>query len=79
MLGSLATSGVAIIYLGVGAGQIIFAIVASAILSAVSLWNMPPYEVTRDPIAAFMIPGALLAGIALIVWTIVVGGQPTWP
>jgi len=79
VLGSLATYGVAIIYLGVGAGQIIFAIVASAILSAVSLWNMPPYEVTRDPIAAFMIPGALLAGIALIVWTIVVGGQPTWP
>lgn len=79
VLGSLATYGVAIIYLGVGAGQIIFAIIASAILSAVSLWNMPPYEVTRDPVAALIVPGALLAGVALIIWTIVVGGQPTWP
>ncbi|MBN1319324.1 MAG: hypothetical protein JXA87_00645 [Thermoleophilia bacterium] len=77
--GSLATYGIAIIYLGVGAGQIIFAIVASAILSAVSLWNMPPSEVTRDPIAALIVPGALLAGVALIIWTVVVGGQPTWP
>lgn len=79
VLGSLATYGVAIIYLGVGAGQIIFAIVASAVLSAASLWTMPPYEITRDPVAAFIVPGTLLAGIALVVWTVVVGGQPTWP
>lgn len=79
LLGSFATYGVAIIYLGVGAGQVIFAIIASAILSAVSLWTMPPYELTRDPVAAFIVPGAFLAGIALVVWTIVVGGQPTWP
>lgn len=79
ILGSLATYGFVIFYVGTGGGQIIFAIVTSAILSAVSLWTMPPSEVTRDPIGAFIVPGALLAGLVLVVWTVVVGGQPTWP
>lgn len=79
VLGSFATYGVVFIYLGVGGGQVIAAIAASAALSAVSLWSLPPSEVTSDPIGAFIVPGSFLAGLALIVWTIIVGGQPTWP
>ena len=78
-LGSLATYGVVIVYLGVGGGQIIAAIAASVVIVAVSLWILPPSEVTHDPIGAFIIPGALAAGLTLIVWTVIVGGQPTWP
>ncbi|OFW62028.1 MAG: hypothetical protein A2133_09305 [Actinobacteria bacterium RBG_16_64_13] len=79
VLGSLGTYGVVFIYMGVGGGQIIPAITASVALSAVSLWTLPPSEVTRDPIGALIVPGAFLAGVTLIIWTVVVGGQPTWP
>lgn len=79
ILGSLATYGFVIVYLGVGAQQIIAAIIASVILTTVCLWSLPPSEVTRDPIGAFVVPGTFLAGVALIAWTLVVGGQPTWP
>jgi hypothetical protein len=78
-LGSLATYGVVIVYMGVGGGQIIAAIAASIVIVAASLWILPPSEVTHDPIGAFVTPGALVAGLVLIIWTIVVGGQPTWP
>jgi len=79
ILGSLVTYGAMIVYLGVGAQQIIFAIVASVVISAVSLWSLPPSEVTHDPIGAFVVPGTFLAGVTLIAWTLIVGGQPTWP
>jgi hypothetical protein len=79
MLGSLSTYGFVIIYLGVGGRQIVAAITASVVISAVSLWSLPPREVTRDPIGAFVIPGTFLAGVALVAWTLIVGGQPTWP
>jgi hypothetical protein len=79
MLGSLATYGFVILYMGVGGGQIILAIVASAALSAISLWSLPPSEVTRDPIGALIVPGSFLAGLTLIIWAVIVGGQPTWP
>lgn len=78
-LGSLATYGVVIVYMGVGGGQIIAAIAASIAIVAASLWILPPSEVTHDPIGAFITPGALAAGLTLIIWTVVVGGQPTWP
>lgn len=79
LLGSLATYGVVLVYMGVGEGMVIPSIAASVVLCAVSFWNLPPSEVMRDPIGAFIIPGALLAGATLIIWTVVVGGQPTWP
>jgi hypothetical protein len=79
VLGSLATYGLVIVYLGVAGRQVILAITASVVLSTVGLWTLPPSELTRDPIGAFIVPGALLAGLTLIGWTIVVGGQPTWP
>lgn len=78
-LGSLVTYGFVIVYLGVGGGQIIAAIAASVAIVTASLWILPPSEVTHDPIGAFITPGALAAGVTLIVWTVVVGGQPSWP
>jgi hypothetical protein len=79
VLGSLATYGLVIVYLGVEGRQIIFAIAASVVLSAVSFWTLPASEITRDPIGALVVPGTFLAGLVLIVWTLVAGGQPTWP
>ncbi len=79
ILGSLATYGFVIVYIGVAGQQVIPAIAASVILSGASLWLLPPSEVTYDPIGAFVTPGTFLAGFTLIVWTIVAGGQPTWP
>ncbi len=78
-LGSLATFGVVYIYLAVEGGQLIPAIAGSVVLSVIGFWSLPPYEITRDPIAAFVVPGTFLAGLALIIWTVVVGGRPTWP
>jgi hypothetical protein len=78
-LGSLATYGAVIVYIGVGGGQIIAAIAGSIAIVTASLWILPPSEVTGDPIGAFITPGAFAGGLTLIVWTVVVGGQPTWP
>jgi hypothetical protein len=79
VLGSLATYGVVFLNIGVGGGQVIAAIAASVLLSAVSLWKLPPSEVTSDPIGALVVPGSFMAAVTLIIWTIVVGGQPAWP
>ena len=83
MLGSLATYGFVIVYLGVGGGQIIAAIAASVAIASASFWILPPSEVTRDPIGAFITPGAFLAvtdHLTLVVWTVAGrGAQPTWP
>ena len=79
VVGSLATYGTVLIYLAVEGGQLIPVIAGSVILSIVGFWVLPPYEMTRDPVAAFVVPGTSLAGLALIIWTVVVGGQPTWP
>ncbi len=78
-LGSLLTYGVVLVYVGVGGGQVIGAIAASIVIAATSLWMLPLSEVTHDPIGAFVTPGTVVAALTLLVWTIVVGGQPTWP
>ena len=79
VLGSLATYGLVFVYLGVGGGQLIPAIAGSVVLSILGFWTLPPYEVTRDPVAALIMPGTFLAALTLIIWTVAVGGQPTWP
>ncbi|MGI5939825.1 MAG: hypothetical protein ACOX8V_03930 [Thermoleophilia bacterium] len=79
IFGSLATYGAVFVYLGVAGGLLIPAITGSVVLSAIGLWALPPYEITRDPVAALIVPGSFLAGLTLIVWTLIVGGQPTWP
>jgi len=75
----LATYGAVIVYMGVGGGQIIAAIVGSIAIVAAGLWLLPLSDLTQDPIGAFVWPGTLLGLLTLIVWTVVVGGQPTWP
>ena len=35
--------------------------------------------IALDPIGAFVTPGAAAAFLTLVIWTVVVGGQPTWP
>ena len=78
VLGSLATYGALCILMGVGAHQYIPAIAASAVLTVVGLLLVPPSEIARDPITAFIVPGSFLAGLALLIWTLIVGGQPTF-
>lgn len=79
ILGSLATYGFVTVYIGVAGQQLLPAIGGSVALCAVSFWTLPPYAMTRDPIGAFIVPGALLGGVTLLVWTLVVGGRPVWP
>jgi hypothetical protein len=79
VLSSLATYGVVFIYLGVGGQQIVPAIAASLVLSAVGFWRSPPSEITDYAIGALVIPGTFLSCVALIVWALVAGGQPVWP
>jgi hypothetical protein len=78
-LGSLVTYGAVIVYMGVGGGQIIAAIAAGIALVVAGLWRMPLSELTQDPVGVFVWPGALVGMLTLIIWTVVVGGQPAWP
>jgi hypothetical protein len=79
VLGSLVTYGFVTVYLGVVGHQLIPAIAGSVLLTAAGAWMLPPSEVTRDPVGAFMVPGSFLGAVTLIVWTLAVGGQPVWP
>lgn len=79
VLGSLATYGVAFIYFGVGQGMIIEAVAGSLVISALGFWMLPAREITSDLIGAFVVPGSFLACLTLVVWALIVGGQPTWP
>ncbi len=80
MIGSLITYGGILVYMGVGGGQIFGAIAASFLLCLASFWILPSVsEVALDPIGALVTPGAAAAFITLVVWTVIVGGQPTWP
>ena len=78
VIGSLATFGVLGILFGVGAHQYISAIAGGAVLTVIGLLLVPPSEIMSDPITAFIVPGALLAALVLLIWTLVVGGQPTF-
>ena len=80
VLGSLATYGAVLVYMGVGGGQIFAAIAASFVICAASFWILPRLRRSRTtPSGRSSSPGAVPAGLTLIVWTLVVGGQPTWP
>jgi hypothetical protein len=80
VIGSLATYGAVLVYMGVAGGQIFGAIGASFLICVVSFWILPsPSEIALDPIGAFVTPGSAAAFLTLVIWTVVVGGQPTWP
>jgi hypothetical protein len=78
-IGSLLTYGVTIVYLGVEGGQIVGSIIGSGLLSALSLWVLPPGEIGRDPVGLLVVPGTAAAGVLLLAWGLMVGGQPSWP
>lgn len=78
LAGSLATYGVLGVVIGVGAGQYIATIAVTATLTVVGLLLVPPSEITYDPIAAFIVPGSAISCLIVLIWTLVVGGQPTF-
>lgn len=77
VLGSFATFGVVWVFIGVGAGLYIPAIGVTAALTVTGLLLVPPVEILDDPITAFIVPGSAAACLILLIWTLVVGGQPT--
>jgi hypothetical protein len=78
LLGSLATYGALGILLGVGAQLYIAVIAANTTLTVLGLLLVPPHEILNDPITAFIIPGTFASGLILLIWTLIVGGQPTF-
>lgn len=78
IIGSLATYGVLGVVIGVGANQAIATIAITATLTVSGFLLMPPTEVTYDPIAAFIVPGSAVSCLIVLIWTLVVGGQPTF-
>jgi hypothetical protein len=79
MLASILTYGGLVMFIGVIRGQFLLALVGSIVLTAIGLRVLPRGEWTRDPVTLAIVPGTALAGAAMLVWAIVVGGQPTWP
>lgn len=78
-LGSVATFGFAVVFIGVEGGQIVPALIGSGLLIALGFWFVPRGDRTHDPIGLLILPGTVLAGLILLTWGLVVGGQPTWP
>ncbi len=78
VLGSLATFGVLGVVIGVGAHLYIATIGATAALTVAGFLLVPPAEITYDPITAFIVPGSAAACLIVLIWTLVVGGQPTF-
>jgi len=78
-LGSVLTYGFAVVFIGVEGQQIVPAILGSGILFGLAIRALPPSEMSRDPVSLLVVPGVALAGIILLAWGLIVGGQPTWP
>ncbi len=77
--GSLVTYGAGILYIGVEGRMLGPAIVAAVGLVAVGMRRLSTWDVDQDPVSLLILPGTALAGLVLIVWGLIVGGQPTWP
>ncbi|GAB4254879.1 MAG: hypothetical protein Kow00129_15830 [Thermoleophilia bacterium] len=78
-LGSLVTYGFVIVFVGVEGGQLVPAILGSALLTALGVAVLPPAEISRDPVGLLVVPGTAAGGLVLFVWGLLVGGQPSWP
>ena len=48
------------------------------LLTVAGFLLVPPAEITRDPITAFIVPGSAASCLIVLIWTLVVGGQPTF-
>lgn len=77
--GSCVTYGAGILYIGVKAQMLAPAIIAAVGLVVVGFRHLSRWEVDQDPVSLLIVPGAALAGMVLITWGLVVGGQPAWP
>jgi hypothetical protein len=78
-LASVATYGVFVLFIGVMCRQFLLALIGAVILSGIGLRLLRRGELTRDPVTLAIIPGTAIAGAVLLVWTLLSGGQPTWP
>lgn len=78
-VGSLLTFGFAVLFIGVEGRQMVPAILGCGVLVGLALRALPPAEMSRDPVSLLIVPGVSLAGIVLLAWGLLVGGQPTWP
>lgn len=78
-IGSLLTFGFAVVFIGIEGQQIVPAILGSGILAGLALRALPPSEMSRDPVSLLIMPGVSLAGVILLTWGLIVGGQPAWP
>ena len=78
LIGSLATYGVLGVVIGVGASQYIATIATTATLTVAGFLLVPPQEIIYDPITAFIVPGSAASCLIVLIWTLVVGGQPTF-
>lgn len=78
-IGSFVTYGVTVLFIGVEGQQVVPAILGSFALTGLGLWALPPYELGRDPVSLLVIPGVAAAGVVLLIWGVLVGGQPAWP
>ncbi len=78
-LGSVITYGVVVLFLGVEGGQLVPAIIGSGLLAGVAFWVLPARDLFHDPVGLLVVPGTALGGLALLIWGLLVGGQPTPP
>lgn len=78
-LGSMITYGFTVLYIGVEGQQAVLSIMGSGVIAGLGFWALPPGEVTRDPVGLLIMPGTTVAGLILLAWGLVVGGQPSWP
>jgi hypothetical protein len=78
-IGSIVTFGFAIVFFAVEGRQLVPAIIGSGIVTAIGLWVVPSGERSLDPVGLLVLPGTALAGLVLLVWGLLVGGQPSWP
>lgn len=79
VLGSLVTYGAGILFMGVQGQMLIPTLLAAAALVAIGFRHLSTWDVNHDPVSLLIVPGTAAAGLVLAVWSLVVGGQPTWP
>ncbi len=76
---SVVTFGFTVVFIGVEGQQLVPAILGCGLLVGLALRALPPREMSYDPVSLAIMPGVTLAGLVLLAWGLLVGGQPSWP